>query len=245
MIEKDLDEFEDFYKEQVNSQFFKIKKFTNKFLQDIRENLIEIKVCLDHFLETGKEKILGTSIFPNSDESMLGKIQFDPFEDTRLETGQTKVLNLHRKAEPFEKLRLKTEKYAQDGGKVPTVFLLPVGNPAMSNARAIFSRNFFSVAGFEIQDNHTYDDLEVGIKEAIDSKAEIIVLCSSDEEYKDFGPPIANELRSRHSKQLIVIAGYPKDIVNELKISGITDFIHIKSNALETLKGYQEYFKIK
>lgn len=57
MIEKDLDEFEDFYKEKLNSQFFKIKKFTNKSLQDIRKSLIEIKVCLDHFLETGKEKI--------------------------------------------------------------------------------------------------------------------------------------------------------------------------------------------
>ena len=57
MIEKDLEEFEDFYKEKLNSQFFKIKKFTNKSLQDIRKSLIEIKVCLDHFLETGKEKI--------------------------------------------------------------------------------------------------------------------------------------------------------------------------------------------
>ncbi|NVM34293.1 MAG: hypothetical protein HWN81_01780 [Candidatus Lokiarchaeota archaeon] len=57
MIEKDLDEFEVFYKEQLNSQFSKIKKFPNKFLQDIRENLIQIKVCLDHFIETGKEKI--------------------------------------------------------------------------------------------------------------------------------------------------------------------------------------------
>jgi len=57
MIEKDLEEFEDFYKEQLNSQFYKIKKFTNKFLQDIRQNLIEIKICLDHFLESGKEKI--------------------------------------------------------------------------------------------------------------------------------------------------------------------------------------------
>ncbi len=57
MIEKDLEEFENFYKKQLNSQFFKVKKYTKRFLQDIRENLIEIKVCLDHFLETGKEKI--------------------------------------------------------------------------------------------------------------------------------------------------------------------------------------------
>lgn len=57
MIEKDLEEFEDFYKERLNSQFFKVKKFTKKYLQDVRENLIEIKVCLDHFLDVGKEKI--------------------------------------------------------------------------------------------------------------------------------------------------------------------------------------------
>ena len=57
MIEKDLEEFEDFYKERLNSQFFKVKKYTKKYLQDVRENLIEIKVCLDHFLDVGKEKI--------------------------------------------------------------------------------------------------------------------------------------------------------------------------------------------
>ena len=57
MIKKDLDEFEDFYKERLNSQFFKVKKYTKKYLQDVRENLIEIKVCLDHFLDVGKEKI--------------------------------------------------------------------------------------------------------------------------------------------------------------------------------------------
>ena len=57
MIEQDLEDFEDFYKQRVNAQFFKIKKVTRKLIQEVRENLIEIKVCLDHFLETGKEKI--------------------------------------------------------------------------------------------------------------------------------------------------------------------------------------------
>ncbi len=57
MIEKDLEDFEDFYKQRVNAQFFKIKRVTKKLIQEVRENLIEIKVCLDHFLESGKEKI--------------------------------------------------------------------------------------------------------------------------------------------------------------------------------------------
>jgi len=57
MIEKDLEDFEEFYKEKLESQFFKLRKAIKKLITEIRENLIEIKVCLDHFLETGKEKI--------------------------------------------------------------------------------------------------------------------------------------------------------------------------------------------
>jgi hypothetical protein len=57
MIEQDLEDFEEFYKEKLNSQFFKIRRATNKLILEIRENLIEIKLCLDHFLEKGKDKI--------------------------------------------------------------------------------------------------------------------------------------------------------------------------------------------
>ncbi|MDX1798786.1 MAG: hypothetical protein R3255_09060 [Candidatus Lokiarchaeia archaeon] len=57
MIEQDLEDFEEFYKQRVNAQFFKIKRVTKKLIEELRENLIEIKVCLDRFLETGMEKI--------------------------------------------------------------------------------------------------------------------------------------------------------------------------------------------
>lgn len=59
MIEISLEEFEDFYKKKINSQFSKIKKVTQKLITDIRENLIEIKVCMDHFIESGEGKIDG------------------------------------------------------------------------------------------------------------------------------------------------------------------------------------------
>ena len=57
MIEQELEDFEEFYKQRVNAQFFKIKRVTKKLIEEVRENLIEIKVCLDRFLETGMEKI--------------------------------------------------------------------------------------------------------------------------------------------------------------------------------------------
>ena len=57
MIEIPLEEFEDYYKEQLESQFFKVKKAVKKQLTEINENLLGIKVCTDHFIEAGEGKI--------------------------------------------------------------------------------------------------------------------------------------------------------------------------------------------
>jgi hypothetical protein len=57
MVEKNLEDFEDFYTEKINTIFSKIKRALKKIIIEIRDNLIEIKICLDHFLEAGQEKI--------------------------------------------------------------------------------------------------------------------------------------------------------------------------------------------
>lgn len=57
MIEVELEEFEDFYKGRLDSQFAKVKKAVQKLISEIRDGLIEIKVCMDHFLEAGEGKI--------------------------------------------------------------------------------------------------------------------------------------------------------------------------------------------
>lgn len=57
MIEVILEEFEDFYKSRLDSRFVKVKKAVQKLISEIRDGLIEIKVCMDHFLEAGEGKI--------------------------------------------------------------------------------------------------------------------------------------------------------------------------------------------
>ena len=57
MTEIVLEEFEDFYKEQLDSQFYKVKKAVKKQISEIRENLLEIKVCTDHFLTAGEGSV--------------------------------------------------------------------------------------------------------------------------------------------------------------------------------------------
>ncbi len=57
MVEIPLEEFEEFYKDRLNSQFFKIKRVSKKIISDIRDSLIDIKVSMDHFQESASQKI--------------------------------------------------------------------------------------------------------------------------------------------------------------------------------------------
>ena len=111
------------------------------------------------------------------------------------------------------------------------------GNLAMRKARASFACNFFGCAGFETIDNPGFETIEQGITAVREEKPEIVVICSSDEEYNENAIKIFNELKN---DTIVVLAGFPKDLVEELKAAGMQHFIHVKSNLLETLEGIQK-----
>lgn len=183
-----------------------------------------------------KETLLGINQFPNPEENVTDSIDFSiafPVQPVA-KTTIGEPVKLFRGAEDIEKLRLNTGKMKNG---IPSVFLLTYGNPAMRTARANFASNFFGCAGFKIINNLGFTSIEKGIEAAIESKAEIVVICSADEEYPAITPGVCKNLKD---KAIIVIAGYPKDSVELLKDAGIENFIHLRSNLLETLKGFQQ-----
>jgi methylmalonyl-CoA mutase len=113
--------------------------------------------------------------------------------------------------------------------------MLPMGNLNFRKARAQFSTNFFAVAGFEVIDNNGFKTVEDGIAAAKAKNADIVVVCSSDDEYAEIVPQVADQL----DNEILVVAGHPA-CKPELEEKGITNFIHVKSNILEELKAYQE-----
>jgi methylmalonyl-CoA mutase len=147
---------------------------------------------------------------------------------------EVRPLRPYRGAEPFEQLRLATERAARR----PKVFLLTYGNLAMRKARAGFATNFFGVAGYEIIDNLGFATPEEGAKAALESGADIVVLCSSDDEYAELTEPVCKALKGKVKS--LVLAGFPKEMVETYKGYGIDEFIHVKTNALETLQKFQE-----
>ena len=185
-----------------------------------------------------KTNFIGTNQFPNPDESMIDELQKEILfkEDQK----DTKGLAQYRGAEPIESLRLATEKFVKEGNKKPGVYLLKIGNRAMRTARASFSSAFFGCAGYEIFDNLGFDDAEEAVEDALKSKAEIIVICSSDEDYPSYVPGIAENIKKKDSDRTIVVAGYPEDYLDSFKDAGVDDFVHVKSNLLDTIRAYQK-----
>lgn len=176
-----------------------------------------------------KEFILGTNQFPNFNEVSEGKTPM-ACKCSCGEKGDIETLNKSRLASEFETLRLATEK----AEKQPVAFMLTIGNLAMRQARAQFSCNFLAAAGYKVIDNLGFDTVEAGVDAALEAKADIVVICSSDDEYAEYAIPAFKYLNGR---AMYVVAGAPA-CSDELKAAGIENFINVKSNQLGTLKEY-------
>ncbi|MDD3875556.1 MAG: methylmalonyl-CoA mutase family protein [Bacteroidales bacterium] len=205
-----------------------------KFSQsgDMLKSINEIALQKQDDLAKRKEILLGTNQYPNYSEKMLDKIE--PKADP-LQLSAQKDMRL---AKSFEALRLATEDFVKRGNPVPKVFLLPVGNVGMRKARASFALNFFACAGYKVIDNNGFNTIDEGVKVALDSKAEIIVICSSDEEYATLGVELCKHFKEKSKEKLIVVAGNPTESIDALRSEGVYEFIHMRSNVLSTLQKF-------
>ena len=84
MIEVQLDEFEDFFKLRINAQFLKVRKATKRLIADIRSSLIDIKVCMDHFLSSSdkidQKSLRSLNLFSERVKNYVDEIEI-PEED--------------------------------------------------------------------------------------------------------------------------------------------------------------------
>ena len=189
---------------------------------------------------TRREILLGSNQYPNFTEVAADKIQEKGScccGGGHCGEATIPALDFSRGASEFEALRMATEK----SGKTPKVFMLTIGNLAMRLARSQFSANFFACAGFEVKDNNGFKTVDEGVQACLDNKAAIVVLCSSDDEYAGFAPEAFEKLKD---KAIVVVAGNPESRP-ELEAKGLLNYIHVKNNVLEELKGYQVKLGIK
>lgn len=205
------------------------------FLAAMQKGIIQNKINAAASARKGdvgkrRETLLGTNQYPNfreqnAPEADAGRL----FSNTTpsLEDQVTRLIP-SRGAEEFEKLRLATEHAAHR----PLAFMLTIGNPAMRRARAQFSSNFFACAGYHVKDNNGFDTAADGVKAAMEAKADIIVICSSDDEYATVAP----EISALAKKQAVVVVAGTPPCMDEIKAAGLEHFISVRSDMLETLQ---------
>ena len=170
---------------------------------------------------------VGTNQFANPDERALERVDEQRMNETK------------RGARQYEELRLRTERRAAAGGKLPRVLLAEMGDIKMRTARANFAMNFFASAGFAVVSKRFKKAEEIAT-----AACDLIVLCSSDEEYASIVAELMPRFKMLGRSTPVIIAGNPES-AEELVAAGIADFVHGRSNPLEVLAKWQEKLGIE
>jgi len=149
-------------------------------------------------------------------------------------------IHTERASVPFEKLRKRSEDWATRHGALPKVFLVAMGPMAMRRARADFCWGFFGAGGFEVVEPLPPKDVESAVKLTEESGAMIVVLCSDDASYPELVKQFVPAIKAAKPDMVVYVAGYPAEVVDQLKADGVEGFVHIKADAVETLESLQE-----
>lgn len=188
-----------------------------------------------------REIFVGTNQYPNTKE------QLDPAKITlpKKEKGEIEVLVQAGGSMEFEELRLKTDAAAKKNGARPKAYLALIGNnPAMRTARAQFSGGFIGCGGFDIVDGIITKSNDAALEKALEINADITVICGADEDYPSLGVDFARRYKAAKKDGVLLLAGYPAEGLEDLKDAGVDDFIHLRSNLVNTLNNLQQKLNI-
>lgn len=201
----------------------------------------------DAAIAARKGNLLGTNQYPNQKERMLDALK-RPRASASNHQGHVAIhveaLPPYRVAEVFEALRLRIERHAAKKGRAPRILLLEIGDLKMRKARSAFVSNFFGCGGFYMVTARAAD-VDAAVKETVERDPDAIVLCSSDEEYTQIAGPFIAKLRAAGKQWPVIVAGHPKDAIEKLQQDGVADFIHLRSNAAEVIKTWQDKLGVR
>jgi methylmalonyl-CoA mutase len=174
-----------------------------------------------------KDAIVGTSDFPDLSEDEVTVFAAPRAAEA---TQGARALPRIRLAEPFERLRDRSDAYLAKHGMRPKVFLACLGRAADFNARASFAKSLFESCGIEAVEG-SGDNLAKRFKE---SDAALACLCSSDKVYAREAVHAAKALAAVGARH-IYLAGKPGADRAALESAGIRTFLHQGCDTLAIL----------
>jgi methylmalonyl-CoA mutase len=201
----------------------------------IQSKIAEQRKVKERKVKTGKKVYIGVNKHPDpSDKNINLKTQetFSAPDNLELLQEQTAVASI-------EAIRTRTMVHFKRTGYVPQVYMVGFGDDLMRKARSSFTTEFFAMAGFEMCGEDYFNDMQDAVTTASEKEADIIVLCSSDEDYAVSAVVFAKEFKKMHQHKTLVLAGYPEPIIEALKLAGIDVFIYRGCDAVEAIAALQ------
>ncbi len=174
-----------------------------------------------------KDTLVGTSDFPDLAEDKVAILAQSRLAS--LSTNDAAMAPI-RLAEPFERLRDRSDQYLAKQGSRPKVFLACLGRPADFNARASFAKSLFESGGIEAVEVKG-DNLPKRFKE---SAATLACLCSSDKVYAREAAAVAEALTDAGASR-IYLAGKAGANKGEIEQAGVSTFLHQGCDTLQIL----------
>ncbi len=193
----------------------------------IQEDVAKVRGAREANIARRKDSLVGTSDFPDLAESDVAVLALP-----RLAALSTdaRALSPIRLAEPFERLRDRSDLYRAKHGQRPKVFLACLGGPSDFNARASFAKSLFEAGGLEAVEGN---DGNLA-KRFTDSGARLACLCSSDKVYEREATAAADALMKAGAKRLY-LAGKPGPHQAAFEQAGISSFLHQGCDTLQIL----------
>ena len=224
--------------------FKKIEDYGGYFLAFengiIQHQIAEICLIKIKLISQRRLAMVGVNKYPNLMETIDEKFLSSKFSNT---DSKKTVLTPKRAAFEIEALRKVTEKLVKKAGKRPVVELSSFGNLNIRKARAAFAYDFMGVSGFDILAEKSYDNVEDAAKKSANSNSDVVVICSSDKDYSESALQFINTFRALNTNKILLLAGNPVDIAEQLTQAGLDGFIHIKSDIINLISKVQNKIK--
>ena len=199
----------------------------------IQQQIAEIRLEKIKLLSQRRLVMVGVNKYPNLMETVSATI-------LSAGEGENKNLLMPRRASlELEAIRKVTEELVEKTKKRPIVELSSFGNLTMRKARAAFAYDFIGVSGFNVLQEKSYDSAEQAAKESANSNSNVVVICSSDKDYEESAIAFIKTFRALNRDKVLLLAGNPANIMDELTEAGLDNCIHMKSDVITTISGIQ------
>lgn len=203
----------------------------------IQQQIAEISLIKIKLIGHRKLAMVGVNKYPNLIETIDAKILSNKFSKPNYKKT---VLTPKRAAFEIEALRKVTENLAKKTGQRPVLELTSFGNLNMRKARAAFAYDFMGVSGFKMLSEKSHCCAETAAKSSAKSESDVVVICSSDKDYKESALDFVKAFRVINKDKVLILAGNPIELADELTEAGLDSFIHVRSDIISIISSVQD-----